>query len=259
MASRSTLHDIRVWAKENGWPEISDSGPLPPGARRAYDASKTVEAEADYSTQDSQPGAQTTVDSDTEKPREEKPPQMADVTPIGKAKSFLDRARERASVDKGIAARRSKDRKPRTSVERLIGRGWEMLSRLANPVNPPVARVLAFQAPVAGMLLDEIVKDTVVDTVLQPIVRAEEKMELAFALIGPPLIVGALTVRPEAQPVLIPLLKESLVTWLEVAGDKIEAAKKKDEEFKAKYGDSIDEMINAIFAAPPEPGDDPTN
>lgn len=241
--TRNTLHDIRVWAKENGWPDISESGPLPPGARKAYD------------NRGKEPGSVTLDENGDGTVRvEEKPPQIAEPTPITKAKSFLDRAKERSQLNKAVGARRGKSTQPRSSVERLIGRGWEMLARLANPVNPPVGRVLAMQAPVAGMLLDDIVKDTVVDTVLQPIVRAEEKMELAFALIGPPLIVGALTVKPEAQPVLIPLLKESLVTWLEVAGDKLEAARKKEEAFQAKYGNTIDEMINAIFAPPPEEG-----
>jgi hypothetical protein len=79
----------------------------------------------------------------------------------------------------------------------------------------------------------------------------EDKGEVAFALIAPPMLVGALTMKPQMAPILVPMLKESLRIWIDVAGPKLEIVQKRDDEFEQKYGQRIDEMI-AYFLSPPE-------
>jgi len=86
---------------------------------------------------------------------------------------------------------------------------------------------------------------------LQPLARAEEKGEIAFALIGPPLLVGALTTKPEFSPILIPMLKESLRVWIDVAGPKLKLVEEREKAFAEKYGDRIDAMLEMFFAPPP--------
>lgn len=166
---------------------------------------------------------------------------------VGKA---IQRLRETPTKTR---PRTPKPNRPRSSVEKLIGTAWQMLAQVAQPINLPVARVLDMQAPVAGMILEDAVKNTVVDRILQPIARVEAGGEVAFALMGPPLIVGALTARPAMAPVLVPMLRASLRTWIDVAGPKLEAVEKKEAEFEERYGARIDTMIQYFLSPPPEP------
>src|SRR5882724_10700554 len=111
----------------------------------------------------------------------------------------------------------SKPRGPRKSLDGVIGGAWSFLAQIMQPINMPVARVLAVQAPVAGMVLEDALKNTVVDRLLQPLAGLQTGGEIAFALMAPPLVVGALTVKPELAPILEPLLRRSLRSWIDIA------------------------------------------
>lgn len=156
---------------------------------------------------------------------------------------------------KAPAKKKRKRVHARVPVDRIIERGWEMFARLAKPVDLPLARTLSMQAPVAGLVLEDVVRDTVVDKVLQPVARYEEKAEKVLALVGPPLLVAAIEAAqglPEEQrevrmAFLEPLLTESLTIWCKVAGDKIEAKMKRDEE-EGPVREQVEMMLKQIFA-----------
>jgi hypothetical protein len=173
----------------------------------------------------------------------EKPPQI----PRPTAKSLAKKAVARLKA--APKERTAKPARPRVPVDKLISTAWQMVAQVAQPINMPVARVLDMQAPVAGMILEDSVKGTVIDRVLQPLARVEAGGEVAFALMGPPLLVGALTTRPQLAPVLVPLLRRSLRTWIDIAGDKLERVEKEEKKFEEQYGRRIDEMI-AYFLSP---------
>jgi hypothetical protein len=173
-----------------------------------------------------------------------------------RTKSLTDRFR---AAMKGEPVKRGPGRprkvQPRVSVEKLISSGWMGLSAITQRVNMPVSRVLLMQAPVAGAVLEDAVKDTAIDKLLQPVARMGEGGEVAFALVAPPLLVGALTSErvannPRMQMVLTGMLKEALKSWLKVAGPKIEEKMKEEEEFQEKYGMQIDVMIAFILGEP---------
>lgn len=147
----------------------------------------------------------------------------------------------------------AKPRQPRVSIDKLIGHAWQMLAQMAQPINLPVARVLDMQAPVAGLVLEGVVKDTIIDRILQPIARVEAGGEIVFALMGPPILVGVLTQKPQLAPLLVPILKESLRTWIDVAGPQLEEVAKRDQKFQEQYGQKIDDMIALIFLPTEEP------
>lgn len=225
--------DIRAWGRSNGF-EVGDEGRLPPGLRASYD--KRV-----------QDNAETPVDGDAE-----------EIAPVIAKPSTADRMRSLSSRVKSTPKARMRTgakAKPRVSVEKIIGMGWELLGSLANNFNPAVSRVLYMQAPVAGMVLEDKVKNTVADKFLQPIARAADGGNVAMALIGPPLLVQALTMRPERAPQIIPMLRASLRMWVALAGEKLEKQIEEDQEFEKKYGSKIDEMmeylVGPIFTPPP--------
>lgn len=245
----TNLQDIREWGKNNGF-DVNDTGPLPRGLRSAFakrDDDQVITAIVDEDpiptdSDDDVPGHPTAEKLQERAPKPYKP------TVVERARAFQDRVKK-AAPKKATPVTRVR---ARIAVDRIIERAWDTIGRVIQPVNLPVAKVMAVQAPVAGMLLEDVIKGTVVDRVLQPLARAEERSELVFALIGPPLLVGALTTErgQAAAPVLVPLLREALRLWITVAGPKIEAVAEREAEFQEKYGQRIDEMIGMFFAPP---------
>lgn len=105
------------------------------------------------------------------------------------------------------------------------------------------------QAPVAGVIVDDMCKGTVVDRVLQPLARGSEKAEKGFALIGPPILVAMISSRPELYPVLSGPLKVAMLSWVEIAGPAMEKAQRKAEQMAERVGGvDVDGMIAALFA-----------
>lgn len=187
---------------------------------------------------------------------EEVAPKIPEPTISERVKDVSDRVRGlpdsiRGRAGLGKRAPRSKaPRGPRQSVDRLIGTLWGVAARVMQPVSWPVANVLHAQAPVAGMVLEDVVRGTVVDTVLQPFAKIGKGGEVVMALIGPPLLVGLISAKPETAPVAIPLLKESLRMWLDVAGPKLIEHAEREKKFQEEYGSTIDEMISMFFTPP---------
>jgi len=156
---------------------------------------------------------------------------------------------------------KGKPRHPRVPVDRLIGRAWEIMGGLAARVDPPMGAVLTMQSPVAGLILEDVVKGTAADRVLQPLARAEERAEKVLALAAPPMIVAALehaATLPEdqarlRQAILLPMLEESLVLWVRIAGDKVEEMARREVE-TGPAREKARELIAMIFPQPaPQP------
>ena len=127
------------------------------------------------------------------------------------------------------------------------------------PAMVPTGRMMALQAPLVGGIVEEQLKGTIADQLLQPLARAGAKGEALFSLFGPPAIVAALTLRPEAQPVLLPLLRVAIEGWADIAGPQMTKLKAKAERrAKTLDGLSVDDIINALFTPleyPPQPGE----
>jgi hypothetical protein len=157
------------------------------------------------------------------------------------------------------AKAKARPKHKRVSVDHLVSRAWEGVARFAAPLSLPMSKCLQVQSPVAGMILEEVVAGTMADKVLQPIARAEAKAEKVLALIAPPILVLAIEqtqmLPPEQmmmrQALLMPMLKESLRIWLQVAGPKVEEAARREKEYQETFGATIDELIGLFFAAGP--------
>jgi hypothetical protein len=173
-----------------------------------------------------------------------------------KARGLREKLRETLNQPTG-----KKTTKPRVPVSDLISGAWGLLSQFVGQVNPVVSRVLAVQAPVAGMLLEDTVKNTVVDKVLQPVARMATGGEMAMALLGPPILMGYISKQMttaeknagdekkvhECQrrvAAVTPVLRYSMKSWIKLAGPKLEIMAKEEAEFEQKYGADIDRMIN---------------
>ena len=158
-------------------------------------------------------------------------------------------------------------RKPRVSTEELLGGLWRAGAKLAAPL-PPLQRTLRVQAPVAGILLEDAVKDTVIDPLLQPLARVAHAGKTINALAGPPVWVTAVSLHVAQRgaqnlaphPVFMAVaeegLRSSLMAWMDVAGPKFAEAVKREQEFEEKYGRDVDDFMTWIFSPPVNPQDE---
>ena len=170
----------------------------------------------------------------------------------------LSQGRTRAKAGSRAKSGKGKTRHVRIPVDRLCEHAWDGLARLTAGIDVPVSRCLSFQAPVAGLVLEDTIKGTFVDKALQPVARAEEKGRKVIALVGPPLIVAALEAAqglPEDQrkireAFLVPMLRESMVLWVQIAGDKVEEKAARDAEL-GPVQEQVDNLLAMIFAPPP--------
>jgi len=264
----ATVTEMRAWLRsERPDLEVGERGRLTDEQRAAYEAAHGVpDAGPDYDAGVSD------ADFDEREPDTPMRPERAPRTQRqrredGRAaarRTRGDRLRGRllgAPADGPGAGKTGKGktgtrkRLPRVPVDHLVSRVWEGMARVAGTASIPVSRCLQVQSPVAGMILEDVIRDTVVDRALQPLARAEDKAERVIALLGPPLLVAAIestaALPPEQaavrQAMLIPLLKESLRVWLEVAGPKVEEAARREAEYQNNFGRTIDELMNLFF------------
>jgi hypothetical protein len=191
---------------------------------------------------------------------------------LGETAPRRPRSKAKPSGVRGMFGRGKKKpagkKKPRVSTEDLLGAIWRGGAKLLSPL-PPLQRTLRMQAPVAGLLLDDVVKDTAADVLLQPLARIAQQGKTVQALVGPPAFVSAIMAHQvqragmdpprDPNPVFMALafegLRSSLMAWMDVAGPKFEIALAREQEFEAKYGQKVDDMIAFIFS-PPAAADD---
>jgi hypothetical protein len=244
----SEMQDIRIWAREHGY-TVADRGRLPGEVVEAY-GSRGEPDEPDGEPMLMEPAPSNgDAPAAAEPARAERPP----VEPP-KARTSLF-SRKQAQPGKPRTA--PKVRHNRVSIENILSTGWGIgaMALARRPEAIPVARVMDMQAPVAGLIGEDLLKGTIVDRLLQPLARGGAKAEMTVALIGPPLIVGIMTARPSTFPVLRPMLKMSMMTWMEIAEPQMRKVQKRAETWSEKFGDvDLDAMIDALWAGLPEAG-----
>jgi hypothetical protein len=142
----------------------------------------------------------------------------------------------------------------RLPTDRMISRVWGGMARMTARLSTPVSNTFQLQGPVAGMLLDDAVRGTFLDPVLQYAARGEKAGETVIALGGPPLLVLAIERaqgleephRSIQLAVLVPMLEEALGMWVTIAGDKMEEAARRAEENAATQAE-VQRYLALIF------------
>jgi hypothetical protein len=279
MSQLTTTTDVREWARTQ--PDLAgqvpERGPLPKSMRDAYHAAHPVpgevlgDGEADYD------GGVTEADFPPEpepaatQAGERKPARVRGTTRKGSG------LRERlwGGQPKAKAGPKAKKR-PRISLTSFVEDAWSDLAWLAAPL-PPLQRVLYAQAPYAGVVLEDSVKGTVVDTVLQPVARAETAIRAVNGLAGPPVFVLGILTRgarvqvtgPDGQPLtddegqpvtdydtptklMFMGLRYCLLQMTKVTAAQLSAVQERAED-RLERGRAVDEMIAWIFGMPAPP------
>lgn len=272
-----TAKDIRTWATDNGY-QVENRGAVPVHVREAYEAAHPSlngsddtphpdYPDDDFETAFIEPPADTEETFDESVMEEAKPRNPRSRSARSKPSSASSRTRFWQRGASGKSGKPAK-KKPRVSTEDLLGSLWRGMAKLATPL-PPLQRTLRIQAPVAGMLLEDAVKDTAADTVLQPLARLAGQGKVVSALLGPPVIVTALMMHvqqrmqmnppQEPNPMFVSMgteaLRSSLLVWAEITEGKILIAQQKEAEMEARFGQSVDELIAFLLSPPVNPAD----
>lgn len=261
--------EIRAWGKENGW-EIEERGRIPAALRSAWatanagGAARLPEAAAPAPNGHG-PVTFTIPDFTPPGPPEDLPAANGHGDGAGPAPEQPPAAPPKQSRREQIAERfrrrpaaaRPRPRR-RVTLETLGGLVWTGAAQLCAKQGKflPVANIMAFQAPVAGLVLEDALKNTMADAVLQPVARLVESGSTVGSLVGPPALVAVVCVRPELYPVARPLLAAAIKEWIITAGPKLRQLRQREEKFTAEMAEltgedmtiDIDEMIDMVFA-----------
>jgi hypothetical protein len=273
----ATLADKRAWLRLNTLEDVPSRGRLRPDLEAMYDSAHPDEDSLTHWD----------VGWDSEEPSEfadaedlepsvpmqpERPPRTARSARAARRAEPVAARTGRildsiiGGKDKGKPGPKKKPA-PRISLEKFISRGYSTLGRMVAPLSQPMSRCLQAQAAMAGVIFEDMAKNTVADRLLQPAARAEDKLDKGFALVAPPLIVLAIEqtqvavnsgrLQPQQAMVrmafLQPILRESLRIGLEVSESYAEQMKARIEQ-DARWDAEVDGLISMIFEMPvPEP------
>jgi hypothetical protein len=237
---------------------IGDRGNIPAGIRRDYEAEMALEAELDGAgAEDLGPPPQAASVPLRAAPdwSGDAAPDMAETRPgppgpRGPRLRVPAGLRKPRTPAKGKA--KAKPRHPRQSLAPLISDIWQGLAAMARPL-PATSRLLRLQSQLAGVVFEEALANTIMDSVLQPFARTGKNAELVWAMVGAPALVTMAQLQPDQLPVILPLLRSALMTMVRVAGPRMETALKEERAFEEQHGDTVDAIIVFLLQGVPVP------
>lgn len=141
-----------------------------------------------------------------------------------------------------------------SSFAAIYGGAGSLAERSGDMRMLPTARVLQWNAPVAGEAFDDLISGTIIDKALQPLARKGDKVQKVTNVVGLPMIVYAITNRPELWPVLEPMARQMFYENLAAMGPVIAAKKKRD----AQVGKIVTELVEEGMLGRNEDGSMPT-
>ena len=155
----------------------------------------------------------------------------------------------------------------RVSTQDFWGDGVEGVASLVMRTGyVPMGRAMVWSSPVAGEIIEDATKGTLVDKVVQPVVRNAEKWQDLFDLIGFWAAIGMAQAQPEKAPMALMFARKRLVNLLpKIAANMAKQRKKERAAAEAiqtllpeleglELGDDpIQGLIEMLFAAPEQP------
>jgi hypothetical protein len=230
--------DIREWCRENGI-DVNDRGPVKTSAREAYfEANPESESDSDY--YEAGPELQAELPALTTE---------GETAPTVKV-TWQDKLRQKKEkLPRSKKERPARPRGRRKSLEDIGSFAWLGLASVADQIGGgPVARCLAFQAPVAGAILEDSLKGTMADRVLQPFARMAQGGGDLGALIMPPILIAAIQQKPELYPKMQPMLIAALRRYFKIAGPKLKQMAEEEEALRQELGGvDLEGLIKAMF------------
>jgi hypothetical protein len=122
---------------------------------------------------------------------------------------------------------------------------------------PPIEKVLYLQAPLAGQIIEDTVRNTAIDRFAQPVARVDRQFKALEALTAPAWV-AAIMLRGEkdadgkytpATTMMFGGLRHALLSMSRAVDVNFDELKQKGQDLKTRSGD-IDAMIAYIFEMP---------
>jgi hypothetical protein len=268
----ATLADKRAWLREYTAEDIPARGRLRPDLEAMYDDAHPDTPDAADGDWDL--GGDETEVADPEDLEPSVPMQPERAPRTARAARSERRAQPPAARasrvvssllggKQGKPGAKGKKTPPRIGLEKFVTRGYSTLGRMVAPLSQPMSRCLQAQAAMAGVIFEDMARGTMADRLLQPMARAEDRLDKGFALAAPPLIVLAIEQtqvavnagRIDQQQAMVrmaflqPILRESLRIGLEVSESYADQMKARIEQ-DAKWDAQVDDLIGMIFEMP---------
>lgn len=219
--------DVREWLRGQGV-DVPERGPIPKTLRAQYDEAHATAAPELGGELDDEPDTPAAADSyDGGVSADDfvaaaAPPGTAAAPPrtrssgerrprsvrgkqqqTGRARRFWERA---AGTDSSGTKDKGKTRK-RISLEGFVEDLYSDLAWLAGGAGAvPLARMLQVQASYAGVIAETQFKDTLVDTALQPVARAQGALAAINGLAGPPVFVAGIMTTGQRVQITVPVV-----------------------------------------------------
>jgi hypothetical protein len=251
----TTDAEIRAWARESGV-DVPARGKVPDVVRDQYAAANPDADNPGLSPDGPAPEHGYAAAEQAPTRPQGHPDEVAPTPPPSRFGGILGKP-------KSPAVRVRKEHR-RVSLESLASGAWSMLGQMAASRGlVPTGRALEMQAPVAGMILEDTLRGTVIDRIAQPLARGGDSAKELWALLGPPVLVTVATLKPEMQPVVIPRLRSAMREWAIIAGPRIKAREKRERRAMEQLGvdetgldDLVDGWIAALFMPLPDADDE---
>lgn len=246
--------DVRAWAERRHLIEPGGRGRLSAEIHAAY-------ANEQAAIADTPPPAAPVTESVVVGVRE------LPAEPSGRAEEPPEKprrsVRERLHIVKDSTDQPGKDKpkraRKRVSLETLGGLAWVGASRLvafAGETYLPVVKMMSFQAPVAGAVVEDLARGTIADRIMQPVARLTESGGAVGALVGAPMLTAVVCKKPELYPQVRPMLMAAMREWVIVAGPKLREMRRREEKFAEEmgtftdeFGVTVDQLLDEVFSS----------
>lgn len=123
----------------------------------------------------------------------------------------------------------------------------------------PMSRAMVWSSPVAGEIIEEATKGTIVDKGIQPLVRGAEKWSELFDLIGFWAAIGMAQAQPEKAGMALVFARKRLVNLLPKIAKNIAAQKRKERAAAQALADVMPELRDDLIELGLDPDGDPVD
>lgn len=199
------------------------------------------------------------ADTPSEKPPAEPEPSSVFDEPPAERPGWRERLWGSAGKPLPVSLPERRPRKRRTPTDGVWMTIWTAAGAalVQTGADVPVGNCLQFQAPIVGGILDEAIKDTFVDVLIQPIAGSSKRLKAVSSVLAMPVLVGVMERSPQTAVMLEPLLRQAIREHLVAMAPVVKARKKADAEYRKALDelgleagdDPVDTVMEAIWAA----------
>lgn len=185
---------------------------------------------------------------------EESSPFAGEQSPAGTPPPAAEKRRwwqRRAHSEEPRKPKEPRPKKGRERTDDLFRFAWQTGGQALLKIDPPVGRVLMFQAPAIGPLIDDAIKSTMLDRLAQPLARGWNQTTGLGAVLAFPIAIAVVERSPgllrTARPALREMMRPMLVELAKGAKVAAERQRRSEEAMQELLDVSLADMFPPEF------------